>query len=44
MIMINFIFNDNELHHLDLWLSDFDVNQTLNIQDIILIIYKILEN
>ena len=44
MIMINFIFNDNELHHLDLWLSDFDVNQTLNIQDIILIIDKILEN
>ena len=44
MIMINFIFNDNELHHLDLWLSDFDANQTLNIQDIILIVDKILEN
>lgn len=44
MIMISFIFNTNELHHLDLWLSDFDADQTLNIQDIILIIDKILEN
>ena len=44
LIIASFIFNSNELHHLDLWLSDFDGNQIVNVQDIILIIDKILRN
>ena len=44
LIIVSFIFNSNELHHLDLWLSDFDGNQIVNVQDIILIIDKILRN
>ena len=44
LIIVSFIFNANELHHLDLWLSDFDGNQIVNVQDIILVIDKILRN
>ena len=44
LIMIGFILDANELNHLDIWLSDFDENQTVNVQDIILIVDRILRN
>ena len=44
LIIIGFILDVNELNHLDIWLSDFDQNQTVNVQDIILIVDRILRN
>ena len=41
--MVSFILNSSDdIDSLDLWLSDFDSNNLINVQDIILIIEKIL--
>jgi len=43
--MISFILeNTEDISNLDLWLSDLDYNNLINVQDIILIVEKILAN
>jgi len=45
LIMISFILeNTEDISNLDLWLSDLDYNNLINVQDIILIVEKILAN
>ena len=43
--MITFILNETDnIEDLDLWAADLDYNNLINIQDIILLLEKILEN
>ena len=45
LIMITFILNETDnIEDLDLWAADLDYNNLINIQDIILLLEKILEN
>ena len=45
LIMVSFILDEeNNISDLDLWAADLDYNNLINVQDIILIVEKILNN